>query len=150
MKAHAELYEAWMHTNSWACILCPVSLFSDKCLLHAAHIETEHIPRFVKLDWMAPCDHDLLRRGNIIKPSFLVDHSYLIKPVHKYVSIVAPRRIKWPVGSSPTGIVYCILMCPLVSRPEASQLRSSLTLFTSHLKFRSRSHHSHNGSSRLL
>ncbi len=48
-KAHAELYEAWMCTNTWACILCPVSLFSDKCLLRA-HTEIEHTPQFVELE----------------------------------------------------------------------------------------------------
>jgi hypothetical protein len=50
---HAELYEAWMDTYTWTCILCPVSLFSDKCLLHA-HIKTEHTPRFVELEGIAP------------------------------------------------------------------------------------------------
>lgn len=41
IKAHAELYEVWMHTNTWACILCPGIMFSDKLLLHA-HTVLKH------------------------------------------------------------------------------------------------------------
>jgi hypothetical protein len=40
-KAHIELYETWIYTNTWAYILYPVSLFSNKCLLYI-YIEIEY------------------------------------------------------------------------------------------------------------